>query len=388
VSEANNSGIEALIDVSARLGRDPLLVQAGSGNTSVKIDGILWIKASGKWLAHAAREEIFVPVDLVDIKSCIQRKKDFVAQYTSRSGLRLVPSIETAMHALVPWPVTIHIHSVNTIAWAVREDGPAHLADRLAGLRWQWIPYVGSGLPLAREVEKTFSKSPETEILVLGNHGLVVCGKDARAAEELLFQVEKRLATEPRPMPEPDRALLQRIAHGSEWCLPDLEAVHALSTDAISRAILVDGILYPCQAIFLGPSTPLLASSLPVSEAIERHECCNGARPRFFVVEGNGVIVSESMTRAEREMLLGLAEVVRRIDVKATIRYLSQAELTSVLNAEAYRYRGLVENSEDTPFAVEWHSPASGTIASARPVSLAAERFERHLVKPTDRFDS
>jgi hypothetical protein len=44
---------------------------------------------------------------------------------------------------------------------------------------------------------------------------------------------------------------------------------------------------------------------LPVSEAIERHECRNGARPRFFLVEGIGVVVSETMTRAEREMLLG-----------------------------------------------------------------------------------
>ncbi len=350
MSGTNHSEIQALVDVSARLlGRDPLLVQAGSGNTSVKLDGVLWIKASGKWLAHAAQEEILVPVDLVEIKSCIQRKTDFGAQYTSPSGHRLVPSIETAMHAVVPRAATIHVHSVNTIAWAVREDGPAHLADRLAGLRWQWIPYVGSGQPLAREVEKTFSHSPETEILVLGNHGLVVCGADARAAEELLLQVEKRLAIEPRRAPEPDRALLQRIARGSEWCLPDLEAVHALSTDAISRTILVEGILYPCQAIFLGPSTPVLASSLPVCEAIERYERCNGARPRFFVVEGAGVIVSESMTRAEREMLLGLAEVVRRIDMEANIRYLSQAELTSVLNAEAYRYRGLVENSEGTP---------------------------------------
>ena len=45
-------------------------------------------------------------------------------------------------------------------------------------------------------------------------------------------------------------------------------------------------------------------------------------------------------------MLVGLAEVVRRIDVDATIRYLTQTELTSVLNAETSRYQGLVENSE------------------------------------------
>ncbi len=345
----NHSELQALIDVSARLGRDPLLVQAGSGNTSVKLDGVLWIKASGKWLARAAREEILVPVDLAEIKSCIQRKTDFGAQYSSPPGHGLVPSIETAMHAVVPRRVTIHVHSVNTIAWAVRQDGPAQLAERLAGLHWQWIPYVGSGLPLAREVERTFSYSPQTRILVLGNHGLVVCGEDVRATEELLLLVEKRLAIEPRRAPGPDRALLHRIARGSEWCVPDLEAVHALSTDAISRTILAEGILYPCQAIFLGPNTPVLASSLPVSEATERHECRSGARPRFFLVEGSGVIVREAMTRAEREMLLGLAEVVRRIDVRAIIRYLTPDELTSVLNAGAYRYRRLVENSEDSP---------------------------------------
>lgn len=355
MSGTNHSEVQALIDVSARLGRDPLLVQAGSGNTSVKIDGVLWIKASGKWLVHAAHEEILVPVDLVEIKSCIRRKTDFVAQHTSPSGHRLVPSIETAMHAVVPWAATLHVHSVNTIAWAVREDGPTYLADRLAGLRWQWIPYVGSGLPLAREVEKTFSNSPETEILVLGNHGLVVCGEDAGTAEELLFQVEKRLAIEPRRAPEPDRALLQRIAHGSEWCLSDLDAVHALSTDAISRTILFEGILYPCQAIFLGRSAPVLASSLPLSDAVDQYEYCNGAHPRFFLVESSGVIVSKTLTSAERKMLLGLAEVVRRIDAEAAIRYLTQAELTSVLSAGAYRYRGLVENSE----CAVWKAAAS-----------------------------
>jgi rhamnose utilization protein RhaD (predicted bifunctional aldolase and dehydrogenase) len=104
VSGTSHSEIQALIEVSARLDRDPLLVQAGSGNTSLRL----------------------------------------------------------AMHAVVP-RATIHVHSVNTIAWALREDEPAHMADRLAGLRWQWIPYVGWGLPLARAVEKIFSNPPETE---------------------------------------------------------------------------------------------------------------------------------------------------------------------------------------------------------------------------------
>jgi hypothetical protein len=39
----------------------------------------------------------------------------------------------------------------------------------------------------------------------------------------------------------------------------------------------------------------------------------------FFLVQGGGVIVSETMTRAERAMRLGLGEIARRIDVEANI---------------------------------------------------------------------
>ena len=59
--------IAELLSLSARLGRDPLLVQASSGNTSIKLDGTLWIKASGKWLAYA-NEETLVPIELAELR--------------------------------------------------------------------------------------------------------------------------------------------------------------------------------------------------------------------------------------------------------------------------------------------------------------------------------
>ena len=100
MSGTNHSEVQALIDVSVRLGRDPLLVQAGSENTSLKIDGVLWIKASGKWLAHATQEESFVPVDLVEIRSGIQHKTDFNAHYTSPSGTGWYPR---SRQPCTPW---------------------------------------------------------------------------------------------------------------------------------------------------------------------------------------------------------------------------------------------------------------------------------------------
>src|SRR2546430_14139818 len=52
-----------LKDLSARIGGDPLLTQASTGNTSIKLDDVLWIKASGRWLADAKHEDILVPLD-------------------------------------------------------------------------------------------------------------------------------------------------------------------------------------------------------------------------------------------------------------------------------------------------------------------------------------
>ena len=40
--------LAALARVSAELGRNRLLIQAAGGNTSVKADGVLWVKASGR----------------------------------------------------------------------------------------------------------------------------------------------------------------------------------------------------------------------------------------------------------------------------------------------------------------------------------------------------
>ena len=54
---------ENLSQLSARIGADPLLVQAAGGNTSIKQDGVMWIKASGTRLKEASSKNIFVPLD-------------------------------------------------------------------------------------------------------------------------------------------------------------------------------------------------------------------------------------------------------------------------------------------------------------------------------------
>jgi rhamnose utilization protein RhaD (predicted bifunctional aldolase and dehydrogenase) len=339
LSSTTKSEITALLEVSARIGQNPLLTQASTGNTSVKLDGVMWIKASGAWLAHAKQHQILMPIDLAEARDGLQRHIDPAKKYNGAGPGQPRASIETALHVVLPHKVVMHVHSVNTIAWAVREDALERLTQRLEGLHWQWVPYVPSGLPLAQEIERRLSEAPGTNVFVLGNHGLVVAAGDCDAAENFLWEVERRVAITPRRAVEADYATLARMANGAPWDLSSNVTMHALGTDSVSARILAGGLLYPCQAIFANCSTPELFC--PVRpEPAERCEGRYDQRP-FLIVEGCGILVSKSLNVAESAILSGLAQVVRRISSDAPIRYLTAHEITNGLNVDAYQYREL-----------------------------------------------
>ena len=331
MSATNQAELTPVRELSARIGRDPLLTQASTGNSSIKLGGVLWIKASGKWMADAIHEDILIPLDLVEVRESVKQKVDPAERYTRAS-------IETAMHAVMPHRVVLHVHCVNTIAWAVRQDAPVQLEHQLDGLRWQWISYVPSGLPLACEIEKVLSASPNTDVLVLGNHGLVIGGDDCGAIEDLLSQVRQRLAIHPRKAHQTDYAGLAEIADGSSWDLPDDDGVHALGTDEISRSVLSGGILYPCQSIFSNSSTPSRFRSVPRPDPKDQWESRYCTRP-FLIIEGYGVIVRRTMTPAQRAMMSGLAQVIQRISSSAPLRYLTEEEVANSSSMIASRYR-------------------------------------------------
>jgi rhamnose utilization protein RhaD (predicted bifunctional aldolase and dehydrogenase) len=247
------------------------------------------------------------------------------------------------MHVALPHPVVLHVHSLNAIAWAVRYDAAVQLETRLNGLRWQWIPYVPSGLPLAREIEKGLSVRPNIDVLVLGNHGLVLGAQDSQAAEDLLAEVERRLAIPARQAHPADYARLADLAADSPWALPDDDTIHALATDPVTRRVLEGGYLYPCQAIFSDAALPELFRADPVPEMESRPQE-NPGRP-FLIVKGCGVVVSRTMAAAEAAMLSGLAQVVQRVDPSAPIRYLTQDEVAAISSTAAYRYRDLANAS-------------------------------------------
>lgn len=318
--------------LSAKLGGNLNLVQAGGGNTSIKDNGTLWVKASGKWLARAMEEEMFLPVPQSEIQRCIDEGLDYTRECLTESGLALRPSVETSMHAVFPQRVVVHVHSVNTIAWAIRTDAPKSLEDRLAGLRWQWLPYIHPGIVLGKKILDVLS--PDTDVLVLGNHGLVVAAGDCEAAEHLLEDVERRLTSPVRTASSPDLdALATNIPAGFEVA-PDDE-VHALAMDPLSLEVAKLGTLYPDQCVYVGPALAIVNHERAIEEFVSRH----GLHPRVLLIPGKGVLVANDLNRAGREVLISVKRVIERLTPGVAVHALSYADVSKLINWDAEKYR-------------------------------------------------
>ncbi len=244
----DDSEFRALRELSAALGDDPLRTQGAGGNTSIKRDGVMWIKASGTWLADALAHDIMTPVRLEPLRKAIVDGNpraaaaiDFVDSGANPSGLR--PSIETSVHAIIPSPVVFHIHCVNTIALAVRRDGEALVRERLrphADVALAWAPYRKPGLPLAHAIAERLTK--HTNTFILANHGLVVTGETVAEIGDRIQRVCAALSAPSRAAPQADIDKLASIVEGTDYRLPHDPAVHAVALDPKSLAIARIGL--------------------------------------------------------------------------------------------------------------------------------------------------
>ncbi|WP_119272135.1 class II aldolase [Phyllobacteriaceae bacterium SYSU D60010] len=334
--------MSALKALSARVGADPLLVQAAGGNTSLKQDGVMWIKASGTWLQHALARDIFVPVALDPLLAALGRDDpacetcaDFVRGDLNSLGLR--PSIETTVHASLAQRIVVHVHCIATISLAVRADAEAILAPMLAGFRWAFVPYHRPGLPLAREIRKRLK--PDTDVLILCNHGLVVAAETVAEAEELLDRVVKALTRPARPMRAGPEPRLASLAQGSAYVPSPDPGVHSLALDPVSLAQARKGTLYPDHIVFLGAGIAVAEPGEAPGTAARRIGLTGRPEPKLIVVPGEGVFLPQDATPAIHAMARCLADVAVRLAADDPIRILTREDELALVNWDAEKYR-------------------------------------------------
>lgn len=310
---------DALAQLSARVGQDPLLVQSAGGNTSLKIGDVMWIKASGTNLGDALDRDIFVPTAWRDIARSLRDgspKADQPAAYLLGNGA-LRPSIETCLHAIFDAAVVVHVHCVSTIALAVLRDGEQRIKKRMRNIDWAWVPYRRPGAELGRIL---LEKRTTENVAILGNHGLLVAADNVAQAEILLDEICYKLklvaasgaGKTPGPAPEGYTPLPKDHVLTQAMAIPRL------------RTIALNGNLYPDHVIFCGPT---------IGEA-------ENPSGETLIIDKEGRVYIKTEANAGAEALAQcLGNVLLRVPDDAEVNYLALTDVASLLNWDAEKYR-------------------------------------------------
>ncbi len=189
---------------SRLLGREPALVLHGGGNTSVKIteknllgedEDILYIKGSG-WDLATIEAAGFAPVRLRPMLSLAKLKQLSDPQMVNGLKTSLVrsdapaPSVETILHATLPFRYVDHTHADAVVTICNTPDGLRRI-EELYGSLAVIVPYVMPGFDLAREAGRLFAAQagPQTVGMVLMNHGVFSFGNTAQESYERMIRL-------------------------------------------------------------------------------------------------------------------------------------------------------------------------------------------------------
>jgi rhamnose utilization protein RhaD (predicted bifunctional aldolase and dehydrogenase)/NAD(P)-dependent dehydrogenase (short-subunit alcohol dehydrogenase family) len=196
----------ALRVYTARLiGQKENLVLHGGGNTSVKLrrknivgedQEILYVKGSGMDLA-AIGPNGFVALDLPGLRKLrvlahlTDREMDEQLQVHKVEASDLNASVEALLHAFLPHTYVDHTHADSILVLTNLKQGSDIVREAL-GQRVGVLPYTMSGLPLAKKVAAQYESDPETEAIVILNHGIFTFGHDARQSYERMIHYVNR----------------------------------------------------------------------------------------------------------------------------------------------------------------------------------------------------
>jgi rhamnulose-1-phosphate aldolase/alcohol dehydrogenase len=208
-------GVERLIYRSNLLGADARITNTGGGNTSSKLTQadpitgaptrVLWVKGSGGDLRTATKTN-FASLYLdqvLGLRDVYERfpqrgaktpaEDAMVALYPHATFDRnpTASSIDTPLHAYVPYAHVDHMHPVAVIAIATAADGP-ELTREIYGDDVVWTQWQRPGFELGLELARICREHPKAKGVILGGHGLINWADDDRECYELTLDLIRR----------------------------------------------------------------------------------------------------------------------------------------------------------------------------------------------------
>lgn len=264
---------------SRLLGSDPALVLHGGGNTSVKATitdvtdapvEVLYVKGSGHDLATIGPQG-FAALRLARLRELLTVERLSDAQMVNELRCALIdasapdPSIESLLHAMLPFAAVQHSHADVIVTLTNLTDGAERIAE-VFGDSVVVIPYTMPGFDLTQACTREWPRQAHEGTLgmVLMNHGLFTFGSTTREAYErhvgLISRAEDYLA---RAVPPAARATAPLPPVARE----DLVALRRRLSDAAGFPLVVRRHASPSVAEFVsrvdlapvstrGPATP------------------------------------------------------------------------------------------------------------------------------------
>ncbi len=183
------------------LGRNSELVLHGGGNTSVKttikdLDGknydVLCVKGSG-WDMAEIEPEGLPAVKLNPLLALRNKKKlsdEEMVAYQKRNLINIKspnPSVETFLHAFLPFKFVDHTHS-DAIMNVTNRPNSFAFCKKIFGKKVSLIPYVMPGYGLAQKIKEVYNKNPTINCLILLNHGIFTFSDDAKESYDLMIK--------------------------------------------------------------------------------------------------------------------------------------------------------------------------------------------------------
>jgi rhamnose utilization protein RhaD (predicted bifunctional aldolase and dehydrogenase)/NAD(P)-dependent dehydrogenase (short-subunit alcohol dehydrogenase family) len=181
------------------LGADLRITNFGGGNTSSKIElpdpftgrptRVLAVKGSGGDLGSITEAgfALLYQDRLQQLKELYREEahEDEMVSYYPLSAFgenRVAASIDTPLHALLPFPHVDHLHPDWAIALAASANGKTKLEqfNKEFGRKIIWVPWQRPGFELALMIQKAVKENPGADGILLGGHGLFTWGASQR----------------------------------------------------------------------------------------------------------------------------------------------------------------------------------------------------------------
>jgi rhamnose utilization protein RhaD (predicted bifunctional aldolase and dehydrogenase)/NAD(P)-dependent dehydrogenase (short-subunit alcohol dehydrogenase family) len=177
------------------LGADLRITNFGGGNTSSKFElpdpltgkpvRVLAVKGSGGDL-RSMTESGFALLHLDKLDALIARYRgeafedEMVAMYvlSAFGDNRVAASIDTPLHAFLPFDHVDHLHPDWAIALAASANGRQKLEEfnRQYQRKIVWLPWQRPGFELAMMLQRAVAENPGCDGILLGSHGLFTWG--------------------------------------------------------------------------------------------------------------------------------------------------------------------------------------------------------------------